>query len=115
MKNGIELITEERNEQIEKHGFTKKHDIDYHDDGELSWNAAVLASPNVLYYPRKYANSHSFEKAKTSEDWMLPGLNYKGNVIIDNEGLSNKDRVKQLIIAGALIAAEIDRLQADNS
>jgi len=34
MKTGIELITQERSEQINKHGFTTKRDMKY-DNGEL--------------------------------------------------------------------------------
>lgn len=114
MKTGIELITEERLEQIEKHGFDLKHDKNEHDGNELSWNASILASPIALYCKNDYANSNSFSKPRLSDDWNLPLLNFSGNVIRDNEKLPKDKRIKQLIVAGALIAAEIDRLQNDN-
>ena len=42
--------------------------------------------------------------------WKLP-LKYDGNVLQDNIKCSKKQRIHQLKVAGALIAAEIDRLQ----
>ena len=114
MKTGIELITEERKEQIGEHGFTVEHDKD-HNDSSLSWNAAVLASPIILFHKQDFANTVSFGKAEVDKDWKLPSPNYKphrSNVITNNEDLPKKERVKQLKVAGALIAAEIDRIQA---
>lgn len=35
MKTGIELITQERREQVEKHGFSLEHDAQYYKKGEL--------------------------------------------------------------------------------
>ena len=107
-KTGIELITEERKEHLEKHGFDLQHDKQ-HEDSSLSWNAAVLASPNVLFYIDNFANQISIVKATVDEDWKLPSPNYgpyRSNVIIDNEKLSTQKRVKQLKVAGALIAAQ---------
>ena len=113
MKTGIELITEEREEQLKKHGFDKEHDKEHTNDS-LSWNASVLASPYVLYTKHKLANGIHFMKATIDNHWKLPNQNYKphgSNVIIDNCELSGKERIKQLTVAGALIAAEIDRIK----
>lgn len=113
MKTGIELIADERKEQIEKHGWTLEHDIKEHEGCDLSYNAAVLASPEILFYKEDFANSISFKVANAYEGWKLPELAYKkdSNVRVGNENLSKEKRIKQLIVAGALLAAEIDRLQ----
>ena len=110
-KTGIELITEERQEQIEKHGRTSKHD-DQHEGGELVDAAVICAANNVVYEKNIYANSIHFDKLEMGQ-WQLP-VAYKGNALQPNYPCSNKKRIHQLKVAGALIAAEIDRLQRIN-
>lgn len=93
MKTGIELIAEERQEQINKHGWTLEHDKD-HDHGELAIVAATLAVMNtdaIVEEPLE-------ELGSGNNPWGL------------EERLKN-DRIHCLKVAGALIAAEIDRLQ----
>lgn len=77
--------------------------------GELATAAVCYATPFVVYQKEKFANSIHFEKVRMSE-WRL-SLNYKGNVLKDNHDLSPEERIRQLAKAGALIAAEIDRIQ----
>ncbi len=93
MKTGIELIAEERQEQVEKHGWTKEHDAG-HKDGTLAKVAAVLCCLNTSCSVEDNARPLGIV-----EDW---GLTQK----------LNGDRIHQLKVAGALCAAEIDRLQA---
>lgn len=96
MQTGIELITEERWEQVYKHSWGMEHDAD-HDYAELAINAAALA---VL-----------------GTDYKI--VDQDGELFEDDWGLCNKhserkppyDRIHALQVAGALIAAEIDRLQ----
>jgi hypothetical protein len=110
MKTGIELIADERKEQIEKHGFDSNHDKKFK-RGSLSYHAAILATPTILY--EKYdsaVNKISFIVAEPFDNWKLPNQNFNGNEVIDNELLPKEQRIKQLVVAGALIAAEIDRL-----
>ncbi len=108
MKTGIELIIQERKDQIKKHGFDKSHD-QIHNDGALIDAALVCASYGILYTKHKYANSIHFDIVDKS-NWKLP-VYYEGNVLVPNHKLSDKKRIHQLKVAGALIAAEIDRLQ----
>lgn len=90
---GIELITQERKEQIEKHGWTVKHDKDEHPNGELAIVAAYLAGGDD---PLIYEDIEVFVP-----EWGIELLKkLKG------------DDIHRLKVAGALIAAEIDRLQA---
>ena len=86
---GIELIAEERYDQIRK-GWSEKHD-DGHTHGELAQVAAIVA-----------ANGTDLEIDHDEDDW---------NIIRKHAN----DRVHQLAIAGALIAAEIDRLTRLNT
>ncbi len=89
MKTGIELIAEERREQIEKHGRTIESDVRFNSHGELA-DAAVA----TLDYDSGYS---SIFPLKWDEK------------IVDH--IKNKSFFDRLIIAGALIAAELDRLQ----
>lgn len=112
MKTGIELITEERQEQIKKHNWSADHD-DKHTTGELADAAAICASTVRIYNKFEYANNTHFDVLAIkgwSGLWNLP-LNWDGNILIDNNKSSKKTRIHQLKVAGALIAAEIDRLQ----
>lgn len=86
MAGGVGLIAAERQRQVSQEGWTPEHD-DTHTDGSLATAAAVLAC----------------------EDAEVPG--YFGSWI---EALVKKhygNRMRELVIAGALIAAEIDRVR----
>lgn len=86
MKTGIELIAEERQSQIEKHKFNAERDAAY-TNLELQ-SAAVFAITGAReYYPL---------------DW---DIEWKVRI-------QAKPEVGRLAVAGALIAAEIDRLLA---
>lgn len=86
---GIELIAKERQEQIEKHGWTLEHDRE-HSSGQMAKLAATLS----VY--------HTDAVVLESGDSIPDDWNLIKKVIGDS--------VKALTIAGALIAAEIDRL-----
>ena len=96
MKTGIELIAEERQKQIDKHGFTGKHHAEH---SEWYANYQLQHAAHALLADELY------EQAEV-EDYIPNGWNKKW--FLDLLGRSRKER---LIIAGALIAAEIDRLQ----
>ncbi len=86
---GIELIAKERKRQIEKEGWTAQHDA-RHIRGELALAA-------IAYIWHRWSNDklilHMYWP--WDETWWKP-----------------KDTISNLVKAGALIAAEIDRLQA---
>ncbi len=93
---GIELIAQERKEQMYKHHRTIADDVKYNTKGQLSVGAGILAQKNIPEHIK---------------DTLIPtGWDEK----IWNKML-NKPYEQRLIIAGALIAAELDRLQAANS
>ena len=90
MKTGIELIAEERQEQIEKHGRSIERDVKENDNYQLSNAAGLLAlidnNDVRLLCPKGWNELH----------WKR---------------MCDKSYEQRLIIAGALIAAEIDRIQ----
>ena len=106
--NGIKRINKERLRQINSKGWTPEHD-DEHDKGQLALAAACYATPINLYRQRNYATSVNFEDPWPWNDEWDKRL-YDGNVLLANRGASFSKRIRQLEKAGALIAAEIDRL-----
>ncbi len=90
MKTGIELIAEERERQIKEEGWTPEHDAKYNYH-ELARAAACYATPGYL---RVKINGQPCGWP-FSKDWWKP---------------SPQDRKRELVKAGALIAAELDRL-----
>lgn len=108
MKTGIELIAEERLRQVEAEGWTHEHD-DQHEDGALALVAALYATPIPLY-------TLSIDDDRDNERKSHRGLTVEANDPWPAEWTSAFDkrqkynRLRQLVVAGALIAAEIDRL-----
>jgi hypothetical protein len=80
---GIELIAAERKRQIEEEGFTAER--------EDRWRKSELAVAAVCYARPSLARFWPFDRSYWKPD--------------------SDDRIRELGKAGALIAAEIDRLQ----
>lgn len=93
--NGVEMIAAERQRQVEQEGWTASHD-DTHGGGELAQAAACYAWPP----PRPPSVKTAYPE---NWDWK-PVAHDLGN------GYKPEDRIRELVKAGALIAAEIDRL-----
>lgn len=93
MKTGIELIAEERERQISSEGWTHEHD-DEHTDGEIADAAACYAMTEAV--------RELVDDRETIRDMVWPA-SWVFKPSPDN-------RVRELVKAGALIAAEIDRL-----
>jgi hypothetical protein len=88
-ESGVDLIAAERKRQIEVEGWTPDHD-DEHVNGEMAMSAVAYAwPPDITVYGVRRDQAWPFGSC----DWK-PG-----------------DRIRELTKAGALIAAEIDRLQ----
>ncbi len=101
MKSGIELIAEERQRQIEVEGYSIEND-QKHEDGELADAAAVYAlSPDAM---------DSMDDTWGNDMYLLLWPFDLKHLKKTNQG-SIYERSKDLIKAGALIAAELDRLQ----
>ena len=101
---GVELIAAERRRQIKAEGWTPEHD-DEHDGFELS--AAARCYTLAAEASRYGTNNITFngyrpgERINSRSDWPWPPEFWK----------PSDDPVRNLVKAGALIAAEIDRLQ----
>jgi hypothetical protein len=101
MKTGIELIAQERQRQIEVEGMTPEHDTQ-HKNGELALVAAYYAMDEQQRFDELSTNDDPNEPPTAfpwDKKWWKP---------------SPENRIRELQKAGALIAAEIDRLQNDN-
>lgn len=98
---GVERIAVERARQMAEEKWTPEHDAE-HTDNELAWAAASYAIPPA---PGPFFDGEHSEFADTETglptmwpwepQWWKP---------------TPDDRVRELVKAGALIAAEIDRL-----
>ncbi|MDL2315616.1 hypothetical protein LJC59_00840 [Desulfovibrio sp. OttesenSCG-928-A18] len=110
---GAERIAVERERQIEKEGWNAEHDAQ-HTGGELALAAVYYAMPEVIFTEAgaKVIRWHDGKYTNIVRD--------SGYIIPDdidrqigwNLNRDKKTRLRQLEIAGALIAAEIDRLLA---
>lgn len=94
MKTGIELIAIERQEQIEKHGYGQdfiNNNPQYYEGKELSFVAEMAL-------------------AIEHEEGIDPNIYPESWPSEDIDKILRKPYKERLIIAGALIAAEIDRI-----
>lgn len=87
---GVELIAAERERQIQQEGYSPAHD-DKHDAGEMAIQAAALAV--------HHTHAHVTNMGQPCDPW---GLLCKAR---------DAGEIRNLVKAGALLAAEIDRLQ----
>jgi len=106
-KSGAELIADERKRQVETEGWTAEHD-DNHSYGELAIAAvcytAAGAGIEVFQHCETHKPQHTFIDPWPWEKEWDKRLEY-GRLP------SSTDEKRDLLIkAGALIAAEIDRL-----
>jgi hypothetical protein len=88
--DGASLIAAERQRQIDAEGWTPEHD-DEHTNGALAMAAAAYAVQGVPICP---LSAGGWGLWPWAAEWWKP----------------SDDPIKNLIRAGALIAAEIDRL-----
>jgi hypothetical protein len=87
-KSGVELIAEERKEQIEKHGFSIQNDAKYYQENELIKAALFCINTDVFEWPFSW-----------QEEFR-------------NKIISKTNPIERLKVAGAFIAAHIDMLQS---
>lgn len=112
MKTGAELIAQERARQIAKEGWTPEHD-DEHDDGSLAMAAACYAvTPRRIYIRDERANAVFFVDPWPWSD-EYDKRPHDGNTLAGT--VKGPERLRLLVKAGALLAAEIDRLQRAKS
>ena len=125
--SGIELIAKERERQISEEGWAAEHD-DEHEMGELASAAICYASPFQPFMLERRTDEYRFRDAfppswdsewDKRERYEEDGIEQLGcetylvaqAEVIENIVLPIPKRIRNLVKAGALIAAEIDRLQ----
>jgi hypothetical protein len=121
-KSGIELIAEERERQINVEGWDKFHDED-HGAMQLTGAAACYAANAINKYCGK--KKASFQYKFPAEINSLVNDGDRGDRKLDKGGWRDgwpwdeawdkrekHDILRSLVIAGALIAAEIDRINS---
>lgn len=91
MKTAIELIAKERKEQIKKHGRTVELDVQQNHNCQLLVGAVRLIQDKGETPPPDRWDKNIWKK------------------------MQSKSKKKRLIIAGALIAAELDRLRYEKT
>ncbi len=96
--SGIQLIATERQRQVKAEGYTPAHD-DEHANGELALAAACYAT----FHTRASVTVQKlcWQEVSAEFAWPWARSDYK----------PRNDPILNLVKAGALIAAEIDRLQ----
>ena len=137
MKTGIELIADERQRQIEVEGWTPEHDDEHNDQSlQRAANCYADASSNILSALEwattkgvEFARRHEKTKEILADLEEIKADPLKYHYGRDDNGQlkpprfdwpsswntswwkPSADPIRNLVKAGALIAAEIDRLQ----
>lgn len=100
---GIEIIRQERLRQIEHKGYTPKHDT-IHLPNELALAGACYALTNKWREKFEHPDSIVRQWTNVPEIWPFTTSDWKP---------SPANRLRELAKAGALIAAEIDRIKSN--
>ena len=112
MKTGIELVAEERQRQI-NNGYDSNHDL-HHDFRELVQAARTYMGAAFLQTKSKEignSNEAAISWHEDNEPWQWKYI--KLDWPWEEESFKPTTPLQDLIKAGALIAAAIDRLQKD--
>lgn len=112
--SGAGRIAAERRRQVEAEGWTPEHD-DGHEHGELAWAAVCYAAPEPVRGPVwRPCNCRSAGECNHIRGIKTWGDPWPWSAEWDKRPQANEPlpaRIRALEKAGALIAAEIDRLQ----
>ena len=112
---GVGRIAAERARQIELEGYSLEHDAE-HDNGALAFAAACYAAPETIYVVDAYEHSDLTPWGRV--EWVEPWPKDWRRTKPEDVGPPNQPlhgRIRELEKAGALIAAEIDRLLAQEA
>ena len=111
--SGIERIAAERRRQIEVEGWTAERDDEIHTGDQLALAAICYASPVEIFIEKKQNVRNSRNQLVGSrilfeDPWPWAPCWDKRDC---SRGSPTEQRIRDLEKAGALIAAEIDRLE----
>lgn len=110
---GAKLIKDERLRQVSDEGYDAAHDA-RHVNGELAWAATCYAAPHRVYCLSASRGMEAFELA---DPWPFDHASDRRRFdAVDPQRKEvgygmREERIRELAKAGALIAAEIDRLE----
>lgn len=104
-KSGVALIATERYRHFEVEGWTAEHDRE-HVDGELA-GAAIAYSLRAIYQAREARGGRSYDARLDFPPTTFWPIGW------GDDWKPSDDPIRNLVRAGSLIAAEIDRLLAD--
>ena len=110
MKLGTQLIADERERQISEEGFDAAHDND-HNDESLAMVAACFAAPEKIFVVSADISEDRIVDCNIIDAWPADWDETWDKREYDETLPTSEKRIDLLIKAGALIAAEIDRLQ----
>lgn len=108
---GARRIMTERQRQLDKEGWDAEHD-DGHRERELVFAAICYAAPGEVYLRTDLDNGVSFHDPwpdSWDDEWDKRHYKKNGDLTKATD-LDVKKQIRNLEKAGALIAAEIDRL-----
>lgn len=106
--DGAGLITQERARQITENGYTPEYD-DKHGYGDMALVASLYAAPVQIYRKHDHPAGPRFDKESPWAD--SDKRPRRGDVLMDPREHTVEQRLDLLVKAGALIAAEIDRIK----
>ena len=107
-KSGVQLITKERWRQITEEGWTAEHDKQ-HTDYELAKVAVCYASPWLVYERMESGDGVWFNDPwPNGWDKQYDKRKRQNKQLVPNRILPKSERIRNLVKAGALIAAQID-------
>ena len=103
IKSGIELIADERQRQIEVEGYSAQHDSQH--------NASDFVYAAIAYTEAAKVGVNCIEIGNTNETEIMLRKAEMGKIYPFGWDFKPSTYVRDLVKAGALIAAAIDRLQ----
>lgn len=113
LPKGADLIAAERQRQIDAEGWTPEHDAS-HTGQSLAWAAVAYAAPETVYRKTELMGGVSYLDPWPwqNDKRTTTGVHADRRRARRPSKPTTAERLRELIKAGALIAAEIDRLQA---
>jgi hypothetical protein len=110
---GVQLIAAERKRQIKEEGWTAEHDTQ-HPRGALAKAAICYAAPDRVFELMEDNFGYDFRDPwPWDQRWDKRERDKQTDELIPHKNLTLDQRIRNLVKAGALIAAEIDKLQAE--
>lgn len=109
----IEEIAAKRQRQIDHHGYSSAHD-DEHSAGEIAMAAACYAAPALIFIKDERANATIYGDP-WPWDQQYDKRPFVGNMLRDPAKTADRVRRDLLVTAGALIVAEIERLDRQSA